>query len=140
MERIIRAIGALDAQLKEKGYDNAFLTNDGFADKLQKSIGRYLHDSLQGKEAGLLNGFSLTSYLDWGGENKDSVLVCMKAGYKNEKLDINEIDIQRIDPNGMLVRRVELKNLTVNALPERKAAIALVKEPATRQINKVKRK
>ncbi len=140
MERIMKALAGFDEELKKKGYDNAFLTANAFPDKLQKSIGKYLYDSLLGKEAGLSSVFSLSTYLEWNGEEKNSVSAYMRARFRFGEFDIGEMDINYLSPYGGLIRRIELKNISLATLPDRRAAIELVKHPPMRQVHIEKQK
>ncbi len=139
MQRILKTLDQFVSKLKSKGYDDAFLTASGFPGTLKESISKYLHDSLLGKEKGLADSFWLSTYVEWNGENKPRVTVDMKTAYHNGKFEVREMVVEHTDRYGQILNRKMLDGLSTHTLPDRKKAIAMVKEPA-KQINTIRKR
>lgn len=127
-------------KLTEKGYDGYFQTEAAYADKIKESISRFLEACKNGMDKPLYaNSFSLRTYLEWNGEDKPYTQCNMRVRYEDNKFDVQEMEIERKDQYGHLMKKSELKNLTTGLVPTRKEAIAQVAEKPKEQISPRKR-
>tara|TARA_R110002020_G_scaffold113688_1_gene261531 strand:+ start:18142 stop:18573 length:432 start_codon:yes stop_codon:yes gene_type:complete len=129
MEQILKAVEKFSESIGNKGYDGPFLTAAGSPDKLRNSLGRYLHDSLLGTEKGLAQPFFLTTFLEWNGEDRPSITADMKTSYREGKFEVSDLVLTCTDPYGKVLKKNELKNLTLEGLPKKKAVLELIKGP-----------
>lgn len=129
MKNIERALDKLVEKLATKGYNvSSFQTNSGHSDSLGESIRRYLESSLLGLERKqLTDGLSLTTYLEYNGEDKPYIEANMKVKYDNHAFNIIEMQINR-NLYGFTMKKHEIRELSTDLVPQIKEAISMVKE------------
>ncbi|WP_412468723.1 hypothetical protein [Pedobacter sp. KLB.chiD] len=116
------------AILAAKGYDNSFLTNQGYPDSLEKSLRRYLEACTRGEDR-LTENLTLMCYLKWSGEDKPYVQCYMEVKYQNEKFCLTKMRISKGYCGGGLGRQVAVIVASTDMIPEKSNAVRMVDEP-----------
>ncbi|MGJ1526237.1 hypothetical protein ACR79H_11285 [Sphingobacterium spiritivorum] len=120
--------------LTDKGYDGYFHTEAAYADKLKDSINGFLEACEKGTDKPMLpNILLLKTYLQWNGDDKPKVECNMWVKYENGSFDVQEMDIERTDRYGQLLKQSKLTNLTTGSVPTVKEAIAQISEKPKEQ-------
>ena len=133
-------LDAFTKTLTDKGYDGHFLTEAAYPDKLKDSISRFLEACSNGTDKPLYtNVLPLNTYLEWNGEDQPKVGCHMWVKYENGKFDVQEMEIERTDRYGQLLKQSKLTNLTASSVPTIKEAIAQVSEKPKEEIAPRKR-
>ena len=113
--------------LTDKGFNGSFQTQVAYAGKLKESITDYMEACNNGKERSDRDGnFLLSTYLQWSGDDKESIVCDFWVRKENDYFDIQKMEIRSKDRYGQLLKKTELKNLSVNSIPTLKEAIAQV--------------
>ncbi|MDR7211488.1 hypothetical protein [Flavobacterium piscis] len=120
----------LDAFAKiliDKGFSGYFQTEVAYPGKLKESITEYMEACNNGKERSYRDGnFLLSTYLQWSGDNNQSIECNFWVRQENDGFDIQKMEIRSKDRYGQLLKKSELKNLSINSIPTLKEAIAEV--------------
>lgn len=114
--------------LTEKGYSGYFHTQGVYAGKLRDSIADYLENCHKGADNLPKQNLLLTGYLQWSGDDKPRVTCCIWVKYVKGKFSLSNMEVQKNDRFGQLLKKSELTNLSVMTIPKAKEAIALVSE------------
>jgi hypothetical protein len=139
MEQLID-LDTLAKLLTDKGYDGFFLTQAGYPGKVKDSISRFLEACSNGTDKPLYtNILPLHTYLEWNGEDHPKVGCHMWLKYVNGRFDIQEMEIERTDRYGQLLKRSQLTKLTASSVPTTREAIAQVSEKTKEEIAPRKR-
>lgn len=110
-----------------KGFDGSFQTQVAYPGKLKESITEYMEACNNGKERSTRDGnFLLTTYLQWSGDDNPSIVCDFWVRKENDGFDIQKMEITNKDRYGQLLKKSELKNLSINSIPTLKEAIAQV--------------
>jgi hypothetical protein len=126
--------------LTSKGYDGFFLTQAGYPGKVKDSISRFLEACSNGTDKPLYtNLLPLNTYLEWNGEDQPKVGCHMWVRYENGRFDVQEMEIERTDRYGQLLKQSKLTNLTASSVPTVREAIAQVSEKPREEIAPRKR-
>lgn len=129
-------LGTFTKVLTAKGYEGYFLTESAYPDKLKDSIGRLLEACKDGTDRlQQPDKISLSTYLEWNGEDQPNVRCYMRVRYEDGKFDVQRMYIERKDSYGQLIKKSELTNLTTASVPPRKEAIALVSKMPKKEVN-----
>lgn len=122
--------------LAEKGYDGCFITDGGYPDKLKDSIGRFLEACENGANLPLqANRFLISTYLEWNGEGKPYTDCNMNVRHEDGKFDVQEMNIERKDRYGNMLKKSELTNLMTETVPTVKEALArVIEEPQKKNV------
>ncbi|KUJ59451.1 hypothetical protein AR687_22885 [Flavobacteriaceae bacterium CRH] len=133
----------LDAFVKnliDKGFNGYFQTEVAYSGKLKESITEYMKASNNGKERADRNGnFLLSTYLQWSGDDNPSIVCDFWVRQENDGFDIQKMEITNKDRYGKLLKKSELKNLSINSIPTLKEAIAQVSVFPQQKISSRKR-
>lgn len=70
--------------------------------------------------------FLLSTYLQWSGDDNQSIECNFWVRQENDGFDIQKMEIISKDRYGQLLKKSELKNLSINSIPTLKEAIAQV--------------
>lgn len=133
-------LDAFAKALTDKGYDGFFLTQAGYPGKVKDSINRFLEACNNGTDKPLYtNILPLNTYLEWNGEDQPKVGCHMWVKYENGKFDVQEMEIERTDRYGQLLKQSKLTNLTTSSVPTTREAIAQVSEKPKEEIAPRKR-
>ncbi|RWU08133.1 hypothetical protein [Pedobacter chitinilyticus] len=62
IEKLLKEVSSLSAQLMAKGWQGAFQTNGGYSDDLGPSLEKYLFQSMLGREKGIGEKIILSTY------------------------------------------------------------------------------
>ena len=120
----------LDAFTKiliDKGFNGYFQTQVTYPGKLKESITDYMEACNNGKERSDRDGnFLLSTYLQWSGDDNPSIVCNFWVRQENDGFDIQKMEIISKDRYGQLLKKSELKNLSINSIPTLKEAIAQV--------------
>lgn len=128
MEQLLD-LDTLAKNLTEKGYDGFFLTQAGYPGRFKDSIERFLEACAVGTDKPLYPNFlPLHTYLEWNGSDQPKVECHMWVRFENGRFDVQEMEIERTDRYGQLVKKSELKNLTAGSVPTVREAVAQVSE------------
>jgi hypothetical protein len=113
--------------LIDKGFDGYFQTQVAYPGKLKESITEYMEACKNGKERSDRDGnFLLSTYLQWSGDDNPSIVCNFWVRQENDGFDIQKMEITNKDRYGKLLKKSELKNLSINSIPTLKEAIAQV--------------
>jgi hypothetical protein len=113
--------------LIDKGFDGYFQTQVAYPGKLKESITEYMEACKNGKERSDRDGnFLLSTYLQWSGDDNPSIVCNFWARQENDGFDIQKMEIKSKNRYGELLKKAELKNLSINSIPTLKEAIAEV--------------
>lgn len=127
--------------LTDKGYNGYFQTEASYADKLKYSISRFLEACNNGTDKPMLpNIMMLKTYLEWNGYYKPKVECNMWVKFENGLFDVQKMNIDRIDQYGQILKQSKLTDLSINSVPTRKEAIALVSEKPKEQLSNQNRR
>lgn len=133
-------LDALVKTLTDKGYDGYFHTESCCPGKLRDSINGFLQTWENGTNTpSSPNYLHLSTYLEWNGEDKPKVGCHMWVRYENGKFDVQEMEIERTDRYGQLLKQSKLTNLTTSSVPTIKEATAQVSEKPNVEIAPRKR-
>jgi hypothetical protein len=120
----------LDAFAKiliDKGFTGYFQTEVAYPGKLKESITEYMEACNNGKERSDRDGnFLLSTYLQWSGDDNQSIECNFWVRQENDGFDIQKMEIRSKDRYGQLLKKTELKNLSINSIPTLKETIAQV--------------
>ncbi|RKR08981.1 hypothetical protein C8C83_0578 [Flavobacterium sp. 90] len=120
----------LDAFAKiliDKGFNGYFQTQVAYPGKLKDSITEYMEACNNGKERSDRDGnFLLSTYLQWSGDDNPSIVCDFWIRKENDGFDIQKMEITSKNRYGQLLKKAELKNLSINSIPTLKEAIAQV--------------
>lgn len=120
-------LNAFSKILIDKGFDGYFQTQVAYPGKLKESITEYMEACNNGKERSNREGnFLLTTYLQWSGNYNPSIVCNFWVKQENGDFDIQKMEITSKDRYGQLLKKSELKNLSINSIPTLKEAIAKV--------------
>lgn len=133
----------LDAFVKiliDKGFTGYFQTDSAYSGKLKESITKYLEACNNGTERPYKDGiFSLSTYLQWSGDDKDRIECNLLIRQENDVFDIQKMEIIRKDRYGQLLKKSELKNLSTGSIPTLKEAIEQVSVYSQQKLSDRKR-
>ena len=126
----MRQLPDLDAFAKnliDKGFSGYFQTQVAYPGNLKESISEYMEACNNSKERSDRDGnFLLLTYLQWSGDDKESIECDFWVRQENEGFDIQKMEIRSKDRYGQLLKKSELKNLSIGSIPTLKEAIAQV--------------
>jgi hypothetical protein len=138
MEQLID-LDALAKVLTDKGSDGFFLTQADYPG-VKDSISRFLEACSNGTDKPLYtNILPLNTYLEWNGGDQPKVGCHMWVKHENGRFDVLEMEIERTDRYGQLIKKSELTNLTASSVPSIKESIARVSENPKEEIAPRKR-
>jgi hypothetical protein len=135
--KLLLDLEALVKTLTDKGYDGYFHTESCCLGKLKDSISGFLQTWENGTNApSSANYLSLSTYLEWNGEDRSKVDCNMRVKYENGKFDLGDTEmyIKRTDRYGQLIKESKLTNLTASSVPTIKEAIVQVSEKLKEEI------
>jgi hypothetical protein len=113
--------------LIDKGFNGSFQTQVAYPGKLKESITEYMEACNNGKERSDRDGnFLLSTYLQWSGDDKESIVCDFWVRKENDDFDIQKMEIRSKYRYGKLLKKTELKNLSISSIPILKEAIAQV--------------
>jgi hypothetical protein len=120
----------LDAFAKiliDKGFNGSFQTQVAYPGKLKESITEYMEACNNGTERSDTDGnFLLSTYLQWSVDDNLSIVCDFWVRKENDGFDIQKMEITSKNRYGQLLKKAELKNLSINSIPTVKEAIAQV--------------
>lgn len=126
--------------LIDKGFSGSFQTAVAYPGKLKESITEYMEACNNGKERYNRDGnFLLTTYLQWSGDDNPSIVCDFWVRQENDGFDIKKMEITCKDRYGQLLKKSELKNLSIGSLPTLKEAIAQVSVFSQQKLSSRKR-
>jgi hypothetical protein len=133
----------LDAFAKiliDKGFNSYFQTQVAYPGKLKESITEYMEACNNGTERSDRDGnFLLSTYLQWSGDDDPSIVCDFWVRQENDGFDIQKMEIRSKDRYGQLLKKSELKNLSINSIPTLKEAIAEVSVFSQQKLSSQKR-
>lgn len=112
--------------LTTKGYDGYFHTEDANPGRLKESMEAYLEKCREGEEPEPKGQLSLTSYLQWEGEDKAHIRCRMVLKHQDANFDVRKLEITKIDRYGQQIKHSELTNLSAGSVPKIAEAIAMM--------------
>lgn len=120
-------LDAFAKNLIDKGFNGYFQTQAAYPGKLKESITEYMEACNNGKEgSGRDANFLLSTYLQWSGDDNPSIVCDFWVRQENDGFDIQKMEIRSKDRYGQLLKKSELKNLSINSIPTLKEAIGEV--------------
>lgn len=118
-----------EKKLLNKGYTGYFLTEASYPGKLKESISEYLDACNNGRDKPNSQGlFMLSTYLQWSGDDKESIKCHIRVNHEKGSFGVKEMEIQRKDRYGQLLKKSELKNISTDSVPTLREAILEVCE------------
>ncbi|WP_333627469.1 hypothetical protein [Sphingobacterium siyangense] len=124
MEKILKAVDEFASRMKEKGYDGAFLAGAGYPGKLKECLLDYIEQAALGKEKGIKDGISLSTYLRWRGSDQDHIQARMLLRLVGEKFGVEKMSLAFGNTQGK-IRELDL-DLYGKPVPTRAEAIAAI--------------
>lgn len=116
-------------KLMDKGFTGYFQTQGAYPGKLKESISKYLDACNNGNERSNRAGiFLLSTYLRWLGDDKPSIECNLWIRQKNGVFDLLKMEIKSKDRYGQLLKKSELKSLSISSVPTVREAISQVSE------------
>ncbi|SHM53629.1 hypothetical protein [Flavobacterium saccharophilum] len=113
--------------LIDKGFNGYFQTAGAYPGKLKESITEYMEACNNGKERSDRDGsFLLSTYLQWSGDDNPTIVCDFWVRQENDGFDIKRMEITCKDRYGQLLKKSELKNLSIGSIPTLKEVIAQV--------------
>ena len=125
----MEALSNLDTFVKiltEKGYDGLFHMEGTYVGRLKDGLREYLENCPSGVCGTSKKDLLLSCYLQWKGEYKPRVECSMWVKRLNGKFFLYKMLVAKKDRLGQLLKRTELKSLSVVTAPKAVDAIALV--------------
>ncbi|OXA73712.1 hypothetical protein B0A67_03280 [Flavobacterium aquidurense] len=119
----------LDAFAKiliDKGFNVFFQTQVAYPGRLKESITEFMEACNNGKESDRDGNFLLSTYLQWSGDDNSSIVCDFWVRKENDGFDIQKMEITSKNRYGQLLKKAELKNLSINSIPTLKESIAEV--------------
>lgn len=133
MEQLIEAAERFSAIMRDKGYTGSFLTPGGYARELPNGLKSYLAEITATGSDKLSKGFFLETYLQWNGEDRDSIQAHFRTVYKDGEFEVMAMDIAHKSRYNVPIKTCSLNDLTTVNIPDIKQAIESVKPPRQRQ-------
>jgi hypothetical protein len=126
--------------LIDKGFNAYFQTQVAYPGKLKESITEYMEACNNGKERSDRDGnFLLSTYLQWSGDDNPSIECNFWVRQESDGFDIQKMEIRSKDRYGQLLKKSELKDLSINSIPTLKEAIARVSVISQQKLSSPKR-
>jgi hypothetical protein len=92
--------------LIDKGFNGSFQTQVAYAGKLKESITDYMEACNNGKERSDRDGnFLLSTYLQWSGDDKESIVCDFWVRKENQGFDLQKMEIRSKDRYGQLLKK-----------------------------------
>ncbi|TDW46687.1 hypothetical protein EV144_106361 [Flavobacterium sp. 270] len=119
--------------LTDKGYNEYFHTQGAYAGKLKESLSEFFESCQKGTDNLPKHDLLLTSYLQWSGDEKPRIECAMWVKHLNEELSLSRMEIIKKDQFGQILKKIELKDLSVISAPKLTEAIAMVSDEPKQQ-------
>ena len=119
--------------LTDKGYNEYFHTKGAYAGKLKESLSEFFESCQKGTDTLPKHDLLLTSYLQWSGDEKPRIECAMWVKHLNEELSLSRMEIIKKDQFGQILKKIELKDLSVIFAPKLTEAIAMVNDEPKQQ-------
>jgi hypothetical protein len=124
--------------LTGKGYDS-FVMSRSSTGKLSEVVAGYLKEKAENK-IGNYQGLWLSTYVSWNGQDKPHIVCDMWMDMRKGRMVVDKMIIEKKGEFGMLIKRCELKNLLLDAVPTVQKAIELVNEAVENKMEPEKKR
>ncbi|MCY1662616.1 hypothetical protein [Chryseobacterium sp. SL1] len=117
-------LGLIVGTLSGKGYDGMMMSRSGVG-KLGEVAEEYLREK-NGDRQESPKDLWLSTYLSWKGEDSPHVVCDMWLATDGSEITIDKMIIEKKSEHGTLLKRCELKNLSLDSIPTVEKALELV--------------